>query len=169
MEMSSDFNFTVASWFLGNVHVKPISTHSAPPRIFRPSYGPAIQPNATACFSFARRTPPIFMCTTRPRTILEFWEFFKPCSEEEVNLSECNKGQKSVNLKSNFSWNSIAPKTNRILDKILAYKATAEFCQIFCLFFGQWSFKKKCFWILLSFSKVCQKIQMEIIHNSTTV
>ena len=27
--MSSDFNFTVASWFLGNVHVKPISTHSA--------------------------------------------------------------------------------------------------------------------------------------------
>ena len=26
--MSSDFNFTVASWFLGNVHVKPISTHS---------------------------------------------------------------------------------------------------------------------------------------------
>ena len=28
--MSSDFNFTVASWFLGNVCVKPISTHSAP-------------------------------------------------------------------------------------------------------------------------------------------
>ena len=27
--MSSDFNFT--SWFLGNVHEKPISTHSAPP------------------------------------------------------------------------------------------------------------------------------------------
>ena len=30
MEISSDFNFTLASWFLGNVHVKPISTHSAP-------------------------------------------------------------------------------------------------------------------------------------------
>ena len=29
MEMSSDFNFTVASWFLWNVHVKHISTHSA--------------------------------------------------------------------------------------------------------------------------------------------
>ena len=29
--MSSVFNFTVASWFLGNVRVKPISTHSAPP------------------------------------------------------------------------------------------------------------------------------------------
>ena len=26
--MSSDFDFTVASWFLGNVHIKPISTHS---------------------------------------------------------------------------------------------------------------------------------------------
>ena len=31
IEISSDFNFTLASWFLGNVHVKPISTHSAPP------------------------------------------------------------------------------------------------------------------------------------------
>ena len=29
IEMSSDFNFAVASWFLRNVHVKPISTHSA--------------------------------------------------------------------------------------------------------------------------------------------
>ena len=29
--MSSDFNCTVASWFLGNVRVKPHSKHSAPP------------------------------------------------------------------------------------------------------------------------------------------
>ena len=28
--MSSYFDFTVASWFLGNVHIKPISTRSAP-------------------------------------------------------------------------------------------------------------------------------------------
>ena len=28
--MSSNFDFTVASWFLGYVLVKPISTHSAP-------------------------------------------------------------------------------------------------------------------------------------------
>ena len=28
IEMSSDFNFTVASWFPGNVHIKPISTPS---------------------------------------------------------------------------------------------------------------------------------------------
>ena len=32
-----------------------------------------------------------------------------------------------------------------ILDKILSYKARTEFCQIFRLFFGQWSFKKKWF------------------------
>ena len=28
--MSLDFNYTVASWFLGNVRVKPHSKHSAP-------------------------------------------------------------------------------------------------------------------------------------------
>ena len=45
--MNSDFNFTVASQFLGNVHIKPISTYKAPPplRIFRPSYGPAKNPS----------------------------------------------------------------------------------------------------------------------------
>ena len=40
---------------------------------------------------------------------------------------------------------------NEILDKILPYEARAEFCQIFRSFFGQWSFKKKCFWDLLTF------------------
>ena len=29
MKMSSNFTFTSASWFPGNVRVKPISTHSA--------------------------------------------------------------------------------------------------------------------------------------------
>jgi hypothetical protein len=33
--MSSDFNFTRASYFLGNVQVKSISTHSAPPLDFQ--------------------------------------------------------------------------------------------------------------------------------------
>ena len=32
-------------------------------------------------------------------------------------------------------------------------EARAEFCQIFRLFFGQWSFKKKCFWDLQTFSQ----------------
>ena len=43
--MSSDFNLTVASWFLGNVHVKPISTHSVPgpfSQIFRISVSPLV-------------------------------------------------------------------------------------------------------------------------------
>mgnify|MGYP007048727740 CR=1 FL=1 len=58
----------------------------------------------------------------------------------------------SVNLKSIFSWNSIAQKTNEILDKILIYEARAKFCQIFRSFFGQWSFKKNSFWDLLTFN-----------------
>ena len=44
-------------------------------------------------------------------------------------------------------------KPNEILDKILPYEARAEFCQIFCSLFGQWSFRKKCFWYLLTFRK----------------
>ena len=30
----------------------------------------------------------------------------------------------------------------------------AEFCQIFRLFFGQWNFKKYCFWYLLTFKYI---------------
>ena len=41
-----------------------------------------------------------------------------------------------------------------ILDKILPYEARAEFCQIFRSFFGQWSFKKNCFWDLLTFNSL---------------
>ena len=47
---------------------------------------------------------------------------------------------KSVNLKSNFSWNSIAKKLNEILNKILHYEARAEFCQ-----------EKKMLWDVLTF------------------
>ena len=44
---------------------------------------------------------------------------------------------RSVNLKSIFSWNSInAQNTNEILDKTLPYEARAEFCEIFCSFWG---------------------------------
>ena len=56
----------------------------------------------------------------------------------------------SVNLKSIFSWNFIVQKLNEIFDKILPYEARAEFYQIFSLFFGKWSFKKKIFWDLLT-------------------
>ena len=50
-----------------------------------------------------------------------------------------------LNLKSNFSLNPIAQKTNKILDKMLPYEARAEFRQIFCSFLGQCSFKKVAF------------------------
>ena len=42
----------------------------------------------------------------------------------------------SINLKSNFSLNSIAPKITEILDKILPYEARVEFCQIHISFWG---------------------------------
>ena len=46
------------------------------------------------------------------------------------------------------------PKNERNIDKILPYEARAEFCQIFRSFFGQWIFKKKCFWDLLTFTHI---------------
>jgi hypothetical protein len=44
----------------------------------------------------------------------------------------------------------------------------AEFCLIFRSFFGEWSFKKKCFWDLLTFrrqKKVYQKLRKLLIYN----
>ena len=61
-----------------------------------------------------------------------------------------------------FFWNSIAQKTKTILDKILPDGARAEFGQIFRSFFGQWSFKKKCFWDLLTFRIIVFKNIFEI-------
>ena len=46
-------------------------------------------------------------------------------------------------LKVSKSQKHFFMKLHEVLDKILPYEAKAEFCQIFCLFFGQWSFKKK--------------------------
>ena len=40
------------------------------------------------------------------------------------------------------------------LDKIMPYETRAEFCQIFHSFFGQWSFKKKWFWDILTFKRI---------------
>ena len=64
------------------------------------------------------------------------------------------------------------PKTNNILDKILPYEAREEsfsYTYVLCSFFGQWSFKKKCFWDLLTFSLhnlncFCKYIMIYIIY-----
>ena len=40
----------------------------------------------------------------------------------------------------------------------LSSDSRAEFCLIFRSFFGQWSFKKKCFWDLLTFSSGFKKL-----------
>ena len=47
---------------------------------------------------------------------------------------------------------------NEILDKILPHEASAEFFLIFRSLFVQWSFKKKCFWDLLTFS-ICWRLK----------
>ena len=36
----------------------------------------------------------------------------------------------------------------------LPYEARAEFCLVFCSFFGQWRLKKNCFWDLLTFIRM---------------
>ena len=74
-----------------------------------------------------------------------------PCKAENLKLTNRYVLKVSKSQKKN-SWNSIAKKTNKIFDKILPYEDRAEFCLIFRLFFGQWSFKKNCFWDLLTFS-----------------
>ena len=51
-----------------------------------------------------------------------------------------DKGQKTS--KAIFLETPLPEKTDEILDKIQPYEARAEFCQIFCSFFGKWSFKK---------------------------
>ena len=55
---------------------------------------------------------------------------------------------RSVNLKSIFSWNSIAQKINEIFDKFLPYEARAKFYLTFRSFWGEWNLKK----ILLRFT-----------------
>ena len=76
--------------------------------------------------------------------IKTYWRPMEQIMLELVTTLILLKVSKSQKL---FSWNSIAKKTNEILDKILPYEARAEFCQIFR---SQWSFKKKRFWDLLT-------------------
>ena len=86
--------------------------------------------------------------------------FWPPPKYLDVDILNLERGQKLAFLdhlkvsksQKHFSWNSIAQKTNIILDKILPYEARAEFWPKFRSFFGQWSFKKKCFWDLLTFT-----------------
>jgi hypothetical protein len=64
--------------------------------------------------------------------------------------------RRSVNLKSIFSWNSIAPKTNEIFDKILPYEAKAEF---FVRFLGNGVSRKIAFEIYWPLVWVCCGMQ----------
>ena len=72
---------------------------------------------------------------------------------------------RSVNLKTNFSWNSIAQNTNEILAKILPFEGRTEFFQTFCSFFGQWSLKKKYFGDWLTFSLLVLRVILTYFHG----
>ena len=100
--------------------------------------------------------------------------FWPPPKYLDVDILNLERGQKLAFLdhlkvsksQKHFSWNSIAQKTNIILDKILPYEARAEFWPKFRSFFRQWSFKKKCFWDLLTFTLLhcCCCIPYCILH-----
>ena len=67
----------------------------------------------------------------------------------------CKDAFKVRKSQKQFFLKLIALKTNKILNKILPYEARAEFCLIFCSFFGAMEFQEK---LLLRFTdfKYCK-------------
>ena len=64
-------------------------------------------------------------------------------------ISKCLLAYKKVNKsKKHFFLKLHCPKTKRNIWQ----NSALEFCLIFRSFFGQWSFKKSCFWDILTFS-----------------
>ena len=56
-------------------------------------------------------------------------------------------------------------KTNKTFYKILPLLHRAEFLLLFCLFYVQWIFKKKCFWDLLTFIHGIYRSPIKIFHT----
>ena len=79
-------------------------------------------------------------------------DFVKGILLKKVLSSELLKVSKS---QKDFFLTLHCPKNERNITQNSAQwgKARAEFCLIFCSFFGQWNFKKKCFWDLLTFRR----------------
>ena len=76
---------------------------------------------------------------------------------------------RSVNLKSNFSWNSIAKKTNETSsDEILPYEARADFCLIFRLVFWAMKFQDKnvfeIYWPLSCSLDLTTNLNLQILY-----
>ena len=65
-------------------------------------------------------------------------------NERETKL-KVSKSQKNF-FQSKNCW-----KRTKYKKKFCPMKARAEFCLIFRSFFGKWSFKKNCFWDLMTF------------------
>ena len=84
--MSSDSNFTMASWFLGNVHVKPISTHSAPPYFGRYTYVAAkpAKPSPSNCLG-SLFSPWIFRPSFGPENSIIKRSYLHTCKKAAKN------------------------------------------------------------------------------------
>ena len=61
-------------------------------------------------------------CTTLHFTrVIAFFHIYEIRIEYPKECKNSTLHKRSVNLKINFSWNSIAQKTNEMIDKILPY------------------------------------------------
>ena len=120
IEMNSDFNFTVASRFLGNVHVKSISTHSAPP----PPFWAEQITEVYVCFVF---------CS------IKYTESRLPCFTAERGPYFTTEGP--LNIYSSVSAGNISVNTLGYCDcvKFIYSEKATKFCEIFtlCTYIGQ--------------------------------
>ena len=87
--------------------------------------------------------------------------YIKKCVNTKCSL-KVSKSQKHFFLN---SWNSIAQKTNEILDKILLYEARAEiiWSNISLVFLGNWVSRKNAFeiyWLLSDAEKFCSSMHL---------
>ena len=105
--MSSDFNFTVASWFLGKVHIKPISTHSAP-KIFWPSDIPeSLTIDCCRRFSTARWHWSLKLLILISTFVLHKMDHFSPlwnCIDLYIFISNTYNEKLSPNLDILINW-----------------------------------------------------------------
>ena len=82
--MSSDINFTVASLFLGNVHVKPISTHCGEDRGLRIAPLPYGSDSPEAVTKAGKDTP-----TTLPSTFSRISQPARAINPKKCIIVQC--------------------------------------------------------------------------------
>ena len=91
--MSSDFNFTVKSWFLGNVRVKPyFNTQCLPPRFRRPWNRDDVFASAAFldyAMTFVSLSPPLLdFRLWKAFSSAKMWIFFPASSAKKMEQKE---------------------------------------------------------------------------------